>query len=584
MKKLRVEDIDVDDIWRALGPLGKYQCKYLLSFLFILVSWAIHQLTIVFIGYRPSFHCKASSNDTLVTNITNEEKVYKECEIITYENTSNGMVKSSASCINGWEYDISVDQSFVTEWDFVCENAELAELTQTLMFIGMMIGNFIFPTISDRVGRKPVLVLSHIAVFGTVLGTAFSANYVVFVVLRILTGFLTQGLLAGTSLSLENLPAEIRHYSEVFALFIWTSGIVLMAPIAYALRKVPWRYLQIAYALMSATSLFQWWITDESLRWVLANGKVEKAKELIKKACKLNNKSYEEVLSAVGLGHIESDSPEGDATEADQMITDTYYTTGSEDIDKNGAVENGNIDLKIEAQSYNLLDIMKNISVLKISLIIWYIWVCDSLVYYGLFMISSDLYGDRYLNFFLSAVIEYPACLFEFICLARIGRKWTCLICHFVAAVALVVATALTYTAGNSASLLATGTAFTLIGKMGITGAFSTVYLMTPELYPTNVRTTGLGVASIMGKIGAMIAPFSRNISHSIKWLPACIYAVMCIVTVVLLAFVPETNGVELPQTMEELAEWYRGNKFEMKIGKNVHVDQSGKEKKKEID
>ena len=31
----------------------------------------------------------------------------------------------------------------------------------------------------------------------------------------------------------------------------------------------------------------------------------------------------------------------------------------------------------------------------------------------------------------------------------RIGRKWTCVICHAVAAVALIVATALRYNAGT---------------------------------------------------------------------------------------------------------------------------------------
>jgi NifB/MoaA-like Fe-S oxidoreductase len=38
-----------------------------------------------------------------------------------------------------------------------------------------------------------------------------------------------------------------------------------------------------------------------------------------------------------------------------------------------------------------------------------------------------------------------------------------------------------------------------------------------------------------------------------------------------LFAFVPETNGVELPQTIDELTEWYRVNKFNLKFGKNVH-------------
>ena len=43
----------------------------------------------------------------------------------------------------------------------------------------------------------------------------------------------------------------------------------------------------------------------------------------------------------------------------------------------------------------------------------------DSLTYYGLFMISSDLYGDRYINFFLSAACEYPAVAFELYAFTR---------------------------------------------------------------------------------------------------------------------------------------------------------------------
>jgi hypothetical protein len=55
----------------------------------------------------------------------------------------------------------------------------------------------------------------------------------------------------------------------------------------------------------------------------------------------------------------------------------------------------------------------------------------------------------------------------------------------------------------------------------------------------------------------------------------------MCLVTVILFAFVPETNGVELPQKMEELTEWYRVNKFELKIGKNKLAGDGDKKKDK---
>ena len=47
-----IKTIDVDDIWRALGPWGWYQRKQLVSYLLCCGSWAIHMLSIVFIGIQ----------------------------------------------------------------------------------------------------------------------------------------------------------------------------------------------------------------------------------------------------------------------------------------------------------------------------------------------------------------------------------------------------------------------------------------------------------------------------------------------------------------------------------------------------
>ena len=40
----------------------------------------------------------------------------------------------------------------------------------------------------------------------------------------------------------------------------------------------------------------------------------------------------------------------------------------------------------------------------------------------------------------------------------------------------------------ESESMVIASLVFTLIGKMAITGSFSTIFLFTPELYPTNLR------------------------------------------------------------------------------------------------
>ncbi|MNN65730.1 putative niacin/nicotinamide transporter NaiP [compost metagenome] len=39
-------------------------------------------------------------------------------------------------------------------------------------------------------------------------------------------------------------------------------------------------------------------------------------------------------------------------------------------------------------------------------------------------------------------------------------------------------------------------------------GAWGAMYAYTPELYPTKVRSTGVGLAASFGRIGGIIAPF----------------------------------------------------------------------------
>ena len=44
-------------------------------------------------------------------------------------------------------------------------------------------------------------------------------------------------------------------------------------------------------------------------------------------------------------------------------------------------------------------------------------------------------------------------------------------------------------------------------GKCGCAGAFNTIFNYTAELYPTVVRTTGIGLSSMAGRIGGITAP-----------------------------------------------------------------------------
>ncbi|KAJ8304898.1 hypothetical protein KUTeg_018481 [Tegillarca granosa] len=95
-----------------------------------------------------------------------------------------------------------------------------------------------------------------------------------------------------------------------------------------------------------------------------------------------------------------------------------------------------------------------------------------------------------------------------------------------------------------------------LIGRGAITASFNGIFLYTPELFPTNIRNAGIGIASGFGRFAGMLAPFSVYLVDLAQWAPGVLFGVMCFIIAILLRFVPETKGKELAQTVEELKQW----------------------------
>ena len=59
-------------------------------------------------------------------------------------------------------------------------------------------------------------------------------------------------------------------------------------------------------------------------------------------------------------------------------------------------------------------------------------------------------------------------------------------------------------------------TALAMIGKMCITASFGIAYVYSAELYPTIVRSAGMGTSSLFARAAAALAPF---INQQLVWL-----------------------------------------------------------------
>ena len=54
--------------------------------------------------------------------------------------------------------------------------------------------------------------------------------------------------------------------------------------------------------------------------------------------------------------------------------------------------------------------------------------------------------------------------------------------------------------------------ALNIVGKFGITMGFAIIYIWSAEIFPTSLRTSLMGISSMVGRVGQILAPFIADI------------------------------------------------------------------------
>ncbi|XP_037595855.1 solute carrier family 22 member 5 isoform X3 [Cebus imitator] len=246
----------------------------------------------------------------------------------------------------------------------------------------------------------------------------------------------------------------------------------------------------------------------ESPRWLISQGRFEEAEVIIRKAAKAN-----------GI-----------------VVPSTIFDPSElQDLSSK------------KQQSHNVLDLLRTRNIRMVTIMSIILWMTISVGYFGLSLDTPNLHGDIYVNCFLSATVEIPAYVLAWLLLRYLPRRYSMATALFLGGSVLLFVQLV------PPDLYYLTTALVMVGKFGITAAFSMVYVYTAELYPTVVRNMGVGVSSTASRLGSILSPYFVYLGVYDRFLPYILMGSLTILTAILTLFLPESFGTPLPDTIDQM-------------------------------
>jgi hypothetical protein len=177
-------------------------------------------------------------------------------------------------------------------------------------------------------------------------------------------------------------------------------------------------------------------------------------------------------------------------------------------------------------------------------LIMCYMWFCTSGIYYGLTINIKNLPGNTYITGIVMFFIEALAYILSgnLISVPFMGRKKTIFSFYFISFLVYIF---IIFLQVENYWL----TVLSLTARFCVSGVYNVIYTYSTEVYPTVVRSNGLGFNSVCGRIGGMVFPFILEILHesiTYVFLGLNLLALMAVLTL------PETYGKPLTDTLPE--------------------------------
>ncbi|KAM9338951.1 solute carrier family 22 member 2-like [Symphorus nematophorus] len=519
-----------DDLLEEAGSFGRCQKRVFALLCLLSIPFSGVYVGIVYQGFTPDHWCRDSAvverrqacgwsladSRRLTVPLINSSGVLQQSSCEQYEvdwNTTSLTCDTQeldltdvplTTCKDGWEYDYEGRKSFVTEFNLVCSDGWWVDMYQSTLNAGFLIGSFAFGYFADRFGRRISFLMSNVLnlIGGIVLAVA--PNYISILVVRSIFGFgVKGGWMSAYVLLTEIVGVEYRRTVGILYQMFFSVGNLLLPLVAYFVTD--WRWMQVVFTAPYLFFLSYYWFIPESPRWLISQKNPSKALEITEAMAKENKKKFSKNFET--LTEDEGDSP-----------------------------------------SASLLDLVRTPNMRKHTFILMFNWFTSAVVYQGLIMRVGIAGGNIYIDFLIAGLVEFPAVFFILFTIERVGRRLPFATANIVAGASCLI------TAFIPDSLYWLKTVVACIGRLGITMTFEMVVFVNTELYPTFVRNLGVSVCSTLCDVGGIVAPFLLY-RLAVIWLelPLIIFGVVAFVAGGLVLLLPETRGVPLPDTIDDI-------------------------------
>ena len=165
-------------------------------------------------------------------------------------------------------------------------SSAMEEIVVSVVLAGAVLGAILGGALTDRFGRRKMIILAGIIFTASAIGTALAPTVAWLIGARVVSGIaIGMASFISPMYIAELVPAKVRGSLVAVNMLAITTGIVIAYLVDYAFSSVHgWRYMFGLAAIPSIALGIGMWLLPDSPRWLISKSKVEQARQILQRA------------------------------------------------------------------------------------------------------------------------------------------------------------------------------------------------------------------------------------------------------------------------------------------------------------